>query len=171
MQKQQQRQHSRNSCRLTRKTSNVASSSQMVEEASEGAPLGAPGPPPTQSNAVEHLSAARVLVREAQNLLREKGRLHTGDPSVSFHSQQLQSLMNVYQLCDQALMHLDFCGLPLGPLRGQHQNDSDLTTAARRRLQQELPDGMEKAGKAQGFFALVTMAEALRAMGKLLLGL
>lgn len=143
----------------------------MAEEAPEGPPVGAPGGPPAEPTVVAHLSAARSLVREGQLLLREAHPLPKGGPSgVPLSPRQLQNLLHVYQLCEQALKHLDACGLPLGPLRGLQQYDSDAAAAARRKLQQEqqllLSEAMAKTGKAQGFFALVTMAEALRAMGE-----
>ncbi|XP_026189993.1 uncharacterized protein LOC113146543, partial [Cyclospora cayetanensis] len=146
----------------------------MTEEAPEGVPPpgGASTGPPIESTVVAHLSAARSLVREGQLLLREAHPFPPGcttTPALSAH--QIQNLLHVYQLCEQALKHLDACGLPLGSLRSLHHHEGDAAaaSAARWKLQHEqhqmLPEGMAKAGKAQGFFALVTMAEALRAMG------
>lgn len=145
----------------------------MGEEVSEEAPLGAPGAPGAQSDAVAHLCAARGLVKEGQSLLKQIGPLPMGGfTRASLSSHQTQILLHVYQFCEHALKHLDACGLSLGPLRGTHQHDAD-AAAMRRRLQEEeqqqLPESMAKAGKTQGFFALLTMAEALRALGEWLL--
>lgn len=147
----------------------------MAEERKEGSPgwgapgapgaLGALGAPPTESTAAAHLSAARSLVREGQLLLRETIPIPKGVPP---NPRQLQNLLHVYQLCEQALKHLDACGLPIGPAAAAAAGGRKVQYEQQPQQQQQmmLSESMAKAGKAQGFFALVTMAEALRAMGK-----
>lgn len=120
-----------------------------------------------RNSALAHLSAARSLVREGQLLMRQ---LPTPSPSGLYDSRQHQLLLHAYQMGDHALKHLESLGLK-PETEGStvvYEDPAEAAAVAERQrlLRSQLSESVASSARAQGFYALVTMAEALRGLGR-----